>query len=196
MADKRRTKGIIMEYNKRPPVRRSRFAVIAALSLAAVALAGCEGVKDQLGLNPKPPDEFTVVTKAPLSLPPDFSLRPPEPGAARPQEMSARRAARSTVFGTDGKPAEDKTPTDGEKALLTLAGATGVDSSIRRTVNQETAQIKADSESFLDTVIFWREKKSTDSVVDPVKEARRIRENAAAGRPLNEGDTATIKRRE
>jgi len=38
-------------------------------------------------------DEFAVVTKAPLIMPPDYNLRPPRPGAARPQEQSERQQA-------------------------------------------------------------------------------------------------------
>ena len=62
----------------------TRGHAIARLGLACGLiwlLAGCEGIRDQLGFNKKAPDEFTVVKKAPLVLPPDFSLRPPAPGA-------------------------------------------------------------------------------------------------------------------
>ncbi len=191
-----------MTTSKLPVAVGRRILPVAALVIGAMALAGCEGVKDQLGLNPTPPDEFTVVTKAPLVMPPDFSLRPPEPGAARPQELSARSAARNALFGGGAQPggqgsypAGDDSRTAGEKALLTLAGANGIDSGIRSTVNQETAAIERENDTFLNTLIFWRDK-ATDNVVDPMMEARRIRENSAAGRPINEGDTATIKRRD
>lgn len=198
MTRERRFEDITMEHSERPRSRRPRLAAVAVIGVTALALTGCEGIKEELGLKQKPPDEFSVVTKAPLVMPPDFSLRPPEPGVARPQELSARKAAQSTVFGAGDQPAAgDGARTDGEKALLTLAGADGIDSGIRRTVNVETARMEEDNDSFLDTVIFWREpQKASYEVVDPVKEARRIRENAAAGRPINDGDTATIKRRE
>jgi hypothetical protein len=32
-------------------------------------------------------------------------------------------------------------------------------------------------------------------VVDPAQESRRLRENAASGRPLNQGDVPVIQRR-
>ncbi len=51
-----------------------RFSLIAAVIMA---LSACSGVKKQLGLTKQSPDEFKVVARAPLSLPPDFSLRPP-----------------------------------------------------------------------------------------------------------------------
>ena len=52
------------------------------LMCGMTALAGCSGsVQESLGLGKRQPDEFQVVRRAPLVLPPDFNLRPPEPGA-------------------------------------------------------------------------------------------------------------------
>ncbi|HYN39224.1 MAG TPA: DUF3035 domain-containing protein, partial [Rhodospirillales bacterium] len=49
-----------------------------ALLAAVVLTGGCEGIKQELGIGVKrPPDEFTVYSRAPLSMPPDFALRPP-----------------------------------------------------------------------------------------------------------------------
>lgn len=63
-------------------------------------LAGCgDEMRKQFGLGKNAPDEFQVVRRAPLSLPPDFALRPPQPGAIRPQEGSTSDQARSTVLG-------------------------------------------------------------------------------------------------
>src|ERR1700759_3338402 len=66
---------------------------------AVLLLAGCGGndLSRTFGLTRDAPDEFTVTTRAPLSMPPDFSIRPPQPGAARPQELSARNAAEAAL---------------------------------------------------------------------------------------------------
>ena len=45
-----------------------RFSLIATMVLA---LSACEGVKKQLGFTKQSPDEFKVVSRAPLTLPPD-----------------------------------------------------------------------------------------------------------------------------
>ena len=45
------------------------------------------------------PDEFRVVTKAPLVVPPDYALRPPAPGEPRPQELQPESAARTALLG-------------------------------------------------------------------------------------------------
>ncbi|WP_119462257.1 DUF3035 domain-containing protein [Rhodospirillaceae bacterium SYSU D60014] len=74
---------------------------LAAIALMA-GLSGCSQTQDALGLTKSAPDEFQVFQRAPLSLPPNFALRPPEPGAPRPQEGTARDRAESAVFGEAG----------------------------------------------------------------------------------------------
>jgi hypothetical protein len=69
------------------------------LLVAAGLLAGCSEARQAMGLGKRAPDEFTVVKRAPLSLPPQYSLRPPEPGAPRPQEPSPTEQARQQVLG-------------------------------------------------------------------------------------------------
>jgi hypothetical protein len=43
------------------------------------------------------PDEFAVESRAPLTIPPDFDLRPPQPGAPRPQEATPAERARKVI---------------------------------------------------------------------------------------------------
>ena len=70
-----------------------KFAVLA---LATVALSGC----GTTGLfNRDRPDEFAVSRQAPLVIPPDFALVPPNPGAPRPQENDASQQALDALFG-------------------------------------------------------------------------------------------------
>ncbi|MEO1407343.1 MAG: DUF3035 domain-containing protein, partial [Pseudomonadota bacterium] len=41
------------------------------------------------------PDEFRVVKKAPLTVPPEYSLRPPQAGTAVPAEVDSARTERA-----------------------------------------------------------------------------------------------------
>src|SRR5215472_8383716 len=53
---------------------------LGILSLVGVvAVAGCTDFKRSIGLEPTMPDEFAVESRAPLTIPPDFDLRPPTP---------------------------------------------------------------------------------------------------------------------
>ncbi|MGF1610932.1 MAG: DUF3035 domain-containing protein [Kiloniellales bacterium] len=168
-----------------------------------MGLSACEGVKKQLGLGKQPPDEFRVVSRAPLSLPPDFTLRPPQPGAPRPQEGTATDQARSAVFRVDDsqqQAALDQTVSSdglsrGEQALLLLAGASKAEPDIRQIVDRETQQINAESEDFINRLVFWREPDQPGVIVDASAEARRLRENAALGKGVTEGRTPTIERK-
>ena len=63
---------------------------------ASTLLAGCGST----GLLERDrPDEFAVTRQAPLVVPPDFSLAPPNPGAPRPQDNDASRQALDALFG-------------------------------------------------------------------------------------------------
>lgn len=167
--------------------------------VVSLGITGCEGIKDQFGLGKSSPDEFSVVTRAPLSLPPDFRLRPPEPGAARPQESSAIERAQAALMGagrdrgTDGKTVQRS---DGESALLSQAGTEIAKSDIRKVINEENAVLADVEDSLVERLIFWRSQSQPGDVVDARKESQRLKENAALGRPPTEGATPVIQRRE
>jgi len=81
-------------------VRRG-LRVIFAFGMAS-ALVGCGGISDKLGLEKRAPDEFAVVRNAPLSLPPDFHLRPPKPGEEGADREEQRARARSLLVQGGG----------------------------------------------------------------------------------------------
>ena len=74
-----------------------RLVCVSLLLAASAALSGCEQAKQALGQSKQPPDEFAVFQRAPLSVPPDFGLRPPAPGAERPQAVNPRDQARAAL---------------------------------------------------------------------------------------------------
>ena len=85
---------------------------LGVVSLAGVLLlAGCSDFKKSIGLEPGMPDEFAVESRAPLTIPPEFDLRPPTPGAPRPQEKSADQQAKDVMAeagpGEPGNKASD-----------------------------------------------------------------------------------------
>src|SRR5579871_3431973 len=90
--------------------------LVLVAMIAAPLLAGCgESTKRALGWEKETPDEFTVVTRAPLTQPPDYSLRPPTPGSVRPQEGSNIDQARKALIGTSTSGgAKTLTPTNPE----------------------------------------------------------------------------------
>lgn len=175
----------------------ARAALVACLAL----LAGCGAdTARTFGLTRDPPDEFQVSSRAPLTVPPDFNLRPPQPGQPRPQEGPARdRAAamlagrQGVVTGTAGPAAASSSP--GEAALLAAAGP-AAPGNVRSRIDDETTLIDQNSRGFTDRLLFWRTPDPPGIVVDPAREQQRLRENAALGRPQTSGDTPIIQRRQ
>jgi hypothetical protein len=68
-----------------------------AFVLAGLTLSACEDFKKAVGIERTSPDEFAVESRAPLTIPPDFDLRPPAPGSPRPQEVSSTNKAQDIV---------------------------------------------------------------------------------------------------
>ncbi|HEX6958605.1 MAG TPA: DUF3035 domain-containing protein [Ferrovibrio sp.] len=176
------------------------------LLIAPLVLGGCDSTREALGLTKKSPDEFAVATQAPLVLPPEFGLRPPEPGAPRPQEVKPRDRAQQALglrnpggrlTSSANAPASPLPGASaGEMALLQQAHAVNVDPDIRRKVNNDFTQLAERDSSFVDRLIFWQKPEEPGVAVDPVKEAQRLRENAAMGKAPNVGEVPTIKRKE
>jgi len=159
---------------------RLNRAVSAALLVGLAGLAGCQSTSRALGMSKVTPDEFRVVTKAPLILPPDFSLRPPSPGEPRPQELEPESAARVAVLGEQ----EAQSRSEGEKMLVSKAGADKADPLIRYEVDDEFGAVAHKDKGFADWVIFWRKGQpatpaappGTDEAapIDAATEAKRI----------------------
>ena len=80
---------------------------IVAVAGVAVLLAGC----GHRGYDRARPDEFAVARTQPLVVPPDFSLTPPQPGVARPQDNNPSAQALDALFGGPAQrsPAEAST---------------------------------------------------------------------------------------
>lgn len=171
--------------------------VFGLMGAMALGLSACSSAKSALGLSKSAPDEFAVVTKAPLIVPPDFSLRPPKPGAPRPQELQPTQSARAALLGKQG--ISDAAPSTGETALLQNAGAGQVDPNIRAVLNEESGRLRQKEEGFADKVLFWQGdevKPSAPEVVDATNESDRLKQNKAEGKSPNEGTTPSIKKEE
>ncbi len=123
------------------------FFGVLALSL----VGGCANISKALGSGKNPPDEFAIATKAPLVVPPDYSLRPPKPGEARPQELSSSDRAQQILLG-DRSAAP---PSNGEQVMLQKTGAFAADPNIRAVLAAETGGRAEKDRSIANQLIFW-----------------------------------------
>ena len=145
----------------------AKTSLLLTASLGVLTLGACSS----LGGERPTPDEFRVVTKAPLSVPPEYSLRPPPAGQAQPDEVT-RNADLAVSFGQDfGKDASAS-----EKLLVASAGAIAVNPIIRSQVDYEEAGIIRKDRGFADRVLFWRgtEEEQAEALTDTATGAESV----------------------
>lgn len=132
---------------------RMRTALILSAT-ALFALTGCNsGVRQALGVDKTTPDEFRVVTIAPLSVPPEYNLTPPRPGELRAEDMFQDQQARRALFGD----LSGTNASDAEILFASRAGAADANPNVRAIIDGETASLIRKDQSFADRVLFWRD---------------------------------------
>ena len=178
-----------------PPSNQTVATTALALAACAAVLAGCSSDKfgRTLGFIHDAPDEFTVTTRAPLAMPTSFALPPPTPGATRPQEQSERTQAELALVPQMALGAPDAAGTSPGPAGTGAGGgpAGGRPISAPRSIRRPCATSPA--QGFVDKLMFWRTPPQPGIVVDPQKEAQRLRENSALGQSQETGDTPIVQ---
>jgi Protein of unknown function (DUF3035) len=171
-----------------------RLIGVGLLGSSLLLLGGCsDSLTRTFGLTRDAPDEYTVTTRAPLSMPPDYNLRPPRPGAPRPQEQSERQQAAEALVPQLALGTPQGNVSAGQAALLEETGP-AAPADIRAKVDQDSNRDNA-SESFIDKVLYWRKPNTQNVQVDPQKESQRLRQNAALGESPAVGDTPIIQQK-
>ena len=175
---------------------------LAVLALSAVALMGCQSIREAAGLTKAGPDEFAVVTKQPLVIPPEYNLRPPRDGAPPTNQVAPTEAAQSALFETDPANAAKLIAgdySDSEKMLLAQSGAVNADPSIRQQVASDGRAMEAADDSFTQKVLFWQDAKTPGDPVDADSEDKRLSQKKTAGQgggAAPKQDSATIQGRD
>jgi len=130
----------------------SKPIALMVVLAAATAASGCAGVSRAIGASRSSPDEFRVMTHAPLTLPPDYNLRPPRPGEARPGESDPSTEARAALFGDN----VGQAATQGERAFISAAGASTADDNIRDQIDYEAQGVVRRNEGFVNSLLAFR----------------------------------------
>ncbi len=114
------------------------------------------------------PDEFMTVTKSPLTMPPDYQLRPPEEGAKALSEKEPSVLARSYILRSDSGTTELST---GEQNILKKANVEYANPRIKEELSLEEGIVSKD-ESLSDYLIRLKRKKS--ETLDAYTEIERL----------------------
>lgn len=153
-------------------MKKFKWHICLFLTASLLPLTACESTKKQFDFSKKAPDEFAVVKRAPLEMPPNYELATPKPGAKRPQEPSATKVfARGAILGEEAtrKVAQDNNVSEGEAVFAQRTGAANASAGIRATVDKETAEIADEQTLGIDAIrkMVGQDVEPPAKVVDP-----------------------------
>ena len=168
-----------------------------------MALAACDNtsVRETMGLNRQPPDEFRVVSRPPLTMPPDFNLRPPLDAVTDPSPQP-RDDAQQLLLGSDSvllpgsaitavaPVGEYSLPTDADTVFLQKAGAQTADPNIRAALIEEAERYLPSERNLIDDL---NDPIPSEPVVNAEEEAERLRKNKTEGASVTQGETPMIE---
>lgn len=173
-----------------------------SLLLGTVFLAGgcSSNIKDSLGLNKASPDEFSVVTRPPLSVPKDYTLRAPtkDQEFAHPASLEEAKAlllSTSATYQYVPTPPVSEGPLRLSSTDAVFLQQTGVESrtNIRDILYTEVPQPSEQNPGIIKSLFTKEKKADNDPIVDAIKEKQRIQEKKANNVPINGQDTPIIK---
>ncbi|MCG8623004.1 MAG: DUF3035 domain-containing protein [Proteobacteria bacterium] len=159
---------------------------VMLVSLAGLLLlASCANVNDAINLRKLPPDEFQVVFRPPLTLPPDFSLRPEASTVNGSATIGGGQVDISAVGLTD-ELLTDKQRGDAS-GFDVLFGTDEIVPNIRNTIDSETLGVQLDAR--VPAEVFFGGVPDVGPELDAEAEAFRIRQAIKDGQPLTETPT-------
>jgi hypothetical protein len=163
-------------------MERMMKAPLIVLAASALMLSGCDSIRSAAGMGKAAPDEFAVVTKAPLIMPPDYNLRPPRPGAAPLNQTLPTQAAQASLFSNDPAAVASTITgrySEGEKLLLAHAGAASTNPAIRQQIAADNANLEASDPGFTDRLLFGTTTDKNGHPVNADAEAVRLGNKSA-----------------
>ncbi len=185
---------------------------------ACFLTAGCgNSIKEKMGLKRTAPDEFQVVTRAPLEIPPELrdtgtvsNLPTPRPGAPRPQEISATQKAKAALLGqseddlkqealsqiqSNNTPKSDEPLSVSETILIDkmTQGKTLPNSDqLRSQLDQEQEDYIAENQPVIQKLGIVDDYVQQRQMLDPTKEAARLRKTNSATRVTGNPEAKAI----
>lgn len=151
-----------------------------AACAAIITLPACTTIAKATGATKSTPNEFNILTKAPLVVPPEYSLRPPQAGQSRPEDSYSSQVAREAILGE----VDEAKPSPGEVMLMTQAGVGRANPEVRLVIDGQN-NVEHKSDGLTNRILFWRDGRppaGAESPIDPDLEAKRLEAiNSATG---------------
>ena len=173
--------------------------------LLLTSLAACTGseVKSNLGLKRKAPDEFMVLSRPALTVPPSFDLPDPQTASLTPPKDMSANNAKQALFGapttkTGTKTVANKKAT-AENLFLNKAGVDKGQSDIRSQLEddiraEQTPAPEEEKPGFFGRLFSpIKLDDKPDPIVSPQAEKDRIKDSKASGEKIDGSETVTIQ---
>jgi len=154
---------------------------ISMIVLLLTGLTACSDFRRAIGDEKSTPDEFQVVVRAPLSLPPGFSDSPED---VLKQAQTSGSDAKSRTANLIGSATADGS------GFASLFDFSGVPEDIRNKVDEETYGIKL--ESRLPLQVLFGGLPDVGPVLDKMEEDMRLRKARLEGKAPTEGGSKAI----
>ena len=149
--------------------------------LAMGLLAGCSDFRRAIGTEKSAPDEFEVVVRPPLSLPPGFANRPSAETVTQTAATNSAQGQASVLL--QGRDAEAA----GYDQVFNLSA---IEDDVRAKVDEETAGIRF--ERRLPIQIIFGGLPEVGPVLNQLEEDARIRRNRLQNKAVTEGASPAI----
>ena len=160
----------------------SQLPVFTLLGRFLFICSSCSDFKRAIGSEKSSPDEFEVVVRPPLSLPPQFSSRPVG------KDTDTAAVAASNALGKSKLILNQRVAN--ASSFDDLFAFDKIEDDIRVKVDEETAGIRF--ERRLPLQIIFGDLPNVGPVVDKMAEDARIRRNQMQERAINEGATPAV----
>lgn len=159
--------------------------LFAGASLTVLSLSGCSDFQQAIGSEKSVPDEFEVVVRPPLSLPPGFTARPGDATSGgetivNSASLSARDQTIALLGVSDGT----------AQGYDELFAFDAVPNNIRDLVDEETAGIRF--ERRLPFQIVFGGLPDVGPILDQMQEDVRLRANKLQGKVPTDGATIGV----
>ena len=164
---------------------------INILFINFVLLYGCGGVKEKIGLIKKTPDEFQVYKNKPLSVPPNFELRPPS-------KDTVENDQNKNIIFNNAEITDENLPISDEILLIAMDEKTS-NKNIRKIINEENSIQEIDKstiDKILDFDLLFEVIKKEEEEINPQEEKERIEKLTKDGKIIKVDKQAIIIEKE
>jgi hypothetical protein len=188
--------------------REKKMKKIIAKTLIIITvlpfIASCSGsVRDKLGMRRSAPNEFKVVSNPPLSIPPEFSIRPPAPENTYKEVVNSKtNEAKKVLFEKASADYTVENKTDGEETFSSMFNAHGANPEIKSLLHKEFLEAAKQEEeksliekNLLSKIPYFSKdkKEEASSIVDAKLEQDRIVETKRLGEKVTGEDTPSVE---